>query len=187
MEAEDLAALYRSSDLGFIPYTRERLLVQSGFPLKTLEMAATGLPVVSSHMKPIVGLASAIAVAENDEQFLDSFASLSRSTLTNEERIELLEVASANDYNRKFEEITACVAGSLPADHEVRTRLDDLMLELGYDPWAASCARIFHRFAASPVLAFVLFYDKLAATLPAWSRRLVPRWLKDYVRSLRAE
>jgi glycosyltransferase involved in cell wall biosynthesis len=185
--SDELAALYRSSDLGFIPYRRERLLVESGFPLKTLEMAATGLPVVSSHMKPIVGLASAIAVAEDDEQFLDAFASLSRSALTDEERLELLEVAATNDYDRKFEEVTAFVAGSLQADHGAHTRLDDLVLELGYEPWAASCTRIFNRFAASPVTAFVIAYDKLAAILPTWSRRLVPRWLKDYVRSLRAE
>jgi glycosyltransferase involved in cell wall biosynthesis len=187
MGAAEMAALYRSSDLGFIPYRRERLLVQSGFPLKTLEMAATGLPIVSSHMKPIVGLASAIAVAEDDEQFLNSFASLSRSSLTNEERLELLDVAAANDYDRKFEEVTASVADSLPADHRVHTRLDDLLLELGYEPWAASCTRIFNRFAAPPVVAFVHFYDRLAAALPTWSGRLVPMWFKDYVRSLRAE
>ena len=43
-------------------------LGRSGFPWKTLEMAATGLPVVASQMHPIVGLAAAIAVAEDDEQ-----------------------------------------------------------------------------------------------------------------------
>jgi glycosyltransferase involved in cell wall biosynthesis len=187
MGAAELAALYRSSDLGFIPYRRERLLVQSGFPLKTLEMAATGLPVVSSHMKPIVGLASAIAVAEDDEQFLDSFASLSRASLRDEERLELLDIAAANDYDRKFEEVAASVAGSLPVDDRVHTRLDDLLLQLGHEPWAAACTRIFNRFAAPPVVAFVHFYDRLAAALPRWSGRLIPMWFKNYVRSLRAE
>jgi glycosyltransferase involved in cell wall biosynthesis len=179
MAPTELAALYRSSDLGFIPYRRENWIVRNGFPLKTLEMAATGLPVVASEMKPIVGLASAIAVAEDDEQFLQSFASLSRSTITNEERLELLEVATANDYDRKFEHVVASVAGSRPADRGVHTRLDDLMLNLGYEPWRASCTRIFDRVTAFPVLAFAFVYAKLAAILPTRVRQLVPGRLRD--------
>ncbi|HET6917713.1 MAG TPA: glycosyltransferase [Acidimicrobiales bacterium] len=187
MDAAEMAALYRSSDLGFIPYRHERFLVQSGFPLKTLEMAATGLPVVSSHMKPIAGLASAIAVAADAGQFLDSFASVSRSTLADEERLELVEVAAANDYDRKFEEVVATAAGLLPPERGVQTRLDDLLLEVGYESWSSGCVRIFNRFAAPPVVAFVNLYDRLAAALPKSSGRLVPTWFKDYVRSLRAE
>jgi glycosyltransferase involved in cell wall biosynthesis len=177
IEAAEMAALYRSSDLGFIPYRRERLLVRNGFPLKTLEMAATGLPVVSSHMEPIVGLASAIAVAEDDKQFLSSFASRSRSTLTDAERHELLEVAAANDYDRKFEQVVASLADVLPVGRGAHTRLDDLLLDLGYEPWVASCARIFERLGATPLLTF--------ATVPRSIRRLVSRRLKDHARGLR--
>lgn len=186
-EPTELAALYRSSDLGFIPYRRERWIVRNGFPLKTLEMAATGLPVVASHMEPIEGLASAIAVAEDDEGFLDSFASTSRSTLTDVESLELLEVAAANDYDRKFEQVVERVADSIPTDREVHTQLDDLMLDLGYEPWSASCTRIFNRFKASPLTAFNLVYGKLSENLPAGIHRLVPTWLKNQVRSLRVE
>jgi glycosyltransferase involved in cell wall biosynthesis len=187
MAAEELAALYRSADLGFIPYRRKDWIVRNGFPLKTLEMAATGLPVVASNMQPIVGLASAIAVAEDDRRFLDSFASLSRSALTDEQRLELLEVAAANDYDRKFEEVVTCVADSIPAGGAVHTRLDDLMLDLGYEPWSESCRRIFNRFRASPGMAFSVIYDRLAETLPAWTRQLVPGRLKRQVRNFRAE
>jgi glycosyltransferase involved in cell wall biosynthesis len=185
--AEELAALYRSADIGFIPYRRKDWIVRNGFPLKTLEMAATGLPVVASNMRPIVGLASAIAVAEDDQRFLDFFASLSRSALTDEERLELLEVAEANDYDRKFEEIVTCVAESVPASGAARTRLDDLMLDLGFEPWAESCKRICNRFRASPGLAFSVIYDKLSETLPASTRQLIPEWLKRQVRNFRVE
>jgi glycosyltransferase involved in cell wall biosynthesis len=187
MEPSELAELYRSADLGFIPYRREDWIVRNGFPLKTLEMAATGLPVVASHMRPIVGLASAIAVAEDDQRFLDSFAALSRAALTDQERLELLEVAAANDYDRKFEQVIASVAGVIPAGREVHTRLDDLMSDLGYEAWSASCTRIFDRFRASPVLAFTVVYDKLSEGLPSWVHRLVPASLKNRVRSLRVE
>jgi glycosyltransferase involved in cell wall biosynthesis len=185
MGPEELAALYRSSDLGFIPYRREDRIVRNGFPLKTLEMAATGLPVVSSCMRPIVGLAAAIAVAEDDAQFLDSFATLSRSTITDQERHGLLEVAKANDYDRKFDQVVAGVAGSLPAGRGPHTRLDDLMVDLGYGPWAASCARIFSRFRAP--LAFTFVHGRLGENLPDWALQLVPRRWKDRLRSHRVE
>lgn len=187
MAPDELAALYRSADLGFIPYRRKEWIVRNGFPLKTLEMAATGLPVVATQMQPIVGLASAIVVADGDQGFLDSFASLSRSALTVEEKLELLEVASANDYDRKFEQVVARVADAIPAGGALHTRLDDLMLELGYEPWSASCIRIFNRFKSSPAIAFSLLYERLAELSPIWSRQLVPAWLKRQIRNLRVE
>ena len=187
LTAAELAAVYRSADLGLIPYRREPWIVRNGFPLKTLEMAATGLPVVASHMQPIIGLASAIAVAEDDERFLNAFASISRSSLTEEERLELEEVAAANDYDRKFTQVVGCIVDSVPAGQGVHTRLDELMRSLGHQPWAASCTRIFNRFRISPVLAFAFVYSVLAANLPEWFHRLVPSWVKEQIHSLYVE
>jgi UDP-galactopyranose mutase len=187
MTAEELAALYRSADLGFIPYRRKNWIVRNGFPLKTLEMAATGLPVVASRMEPIFGLASAITVAEDDRRFLDSFGSVSRAGLTDDERRELVEVAAANDYDRKFEEIVGLVIDSIPGAGGPHTRLDDLLLDLGYEPWAASCSKILDRFRTSPGVAFSVLYDRLAETLPERTGQLVPGWLKDRVRNARVE
>lgn len=187
MAPAELAAIYRSADFGFIPYRSKGWIVRNGFPLKTLEMAATGLPVVSSRMQPIVGLASAIAVAQDDRQFLDFFGSVSRTALADEERLELLEVAAANDYDRKFEEVLTCVADSIPADGALHTRLDDLLLDLGYEPWSASCSRIFNRFRASPGLAFSVLYDRIAEISPTWLKPLIPAWLKRRVRDVRVD
>lgn len=187
MTPGELAALYRSADLGFIPYRRESWIVRNGFPLKTLEMAGTGLPVVASHMQPIVGLATAIAVAEDDRGFLDSFASMSRAALTDDERVELLEVAAANDYDRKFEEVVERVAGSIPSDGAVHTRVDDLLLAAGYEPWQASCTRILDRFRPSPLAPFSFVYEKLAGMSPDVVHRFVPTWLKDRARGRRVE
>ena len=51
---EDLPALYWGCDVGILPYRTDMpMLVENGFPLKALEMAAAGLPVVSSLMKPL--------------------------------------------------------------------------------------------------------------------------------------
>jgi hypothetical protein len=134
-------------------------------------------------MQPIVGLAAAIVVAEEDEQFLDSFSSLSRGAIGEEQRLELLEAAAANDYDRKFEQVVAGVASSIPADRKARTKLDDLMLVLGHDPWRASCTRIFDRFKASPLRPLAFAYGMLSPSRPAWSRRLVPAALRDRLRN----
>lgn len=182
LSAHDLAAAYRSADLGFIPYRHDALLVRNGFPLKTLEMAATGLPVVSTRMDPIAGLASAISVTLDDEAFLERFSSLDRSTLSETEKLELLEVAAANDYDRKFEEVTTSIMHAIPGDHGVRTRLDDLMTLLGHEPWRTSCRRIFNRAEASPFhRAFVLVYGTVARFLPERVRHLAPSGLRKRI------
>ncbi len=185
MGPEELAALYRSSDLGFIPYRREKRIVRNGFPLKTLEMAATGLPVVASHMEPIVGLASAIAVAETDEKFLSIFASLSKSTLTDEEALELLRVAAANDYDRKFEQVVSHLAAAVPEGRDSRTRLDDLLTDLGYESWHASCKRLVG--LARPSLLWqggaLLAHDGFTKLVPADTRhRLIPTVVRKWAR-----
>ena len=64
VEPERLPGLYAASDLGLLPYKRTPLLVQSGFPLKALEMAATGVPMASTLLEPLAGLARAIRVTE---------------------------------------------------------------------------------------------------------------------------
>jgi glycosyltransferase involved in cell wall biosynthesis len=185
MAPNELAALYRSCDLGFIPYRREDRIVRNGFPLKTLEMAATGLPVVASRMEPIVGLASAIAVAGDNEQFLDFFASLSRSTLSDEERVELLQVAEANDYDRKFDQVVAHLADSIPEGRVANTRLDDLLLDLGPESWQATCRRLFG--LARPSLlwrgALRMAQHEFTNHVPATTRhRLIPSGLRRWAR-----
>jgi glycosyltransferase involved in cell wall biosynthesis len=184
MSPTELAAVYRSADLGFIPYRQDPWLVRNSFPLKTLEMAATGLPVVASNMEPIVDLAAGIAVSANDERFLDSFASLSRSTLTEDETLELLGVAAANDYEKKFEEVVSSLAAAIPAGRSPGTRLDDLLASVGYDSWLAGCAQIFR--VAKPSLIWrgvLMTYAGLARAVPAETReRLVPASLRKWAR-----
>lgn len=187
MAPTDLAAVYRSADLGFIPYRRDPWLVRNGFPLKTLEMAATGLPVVASRMEPIVGLASAVSVAEDDEGFLRAFSSRSRATLSDGDRTELLEVAAASDYDRKFEEVVGHLVAALPAEGRVETRLDALVAALGHDSWRASCTRI-AQLGRPPVLwrGLLLAYERLAEVIPDETRHLlipsaVRRWARGRV------
>jgi glycosyltransferase involved in cell wall biosynthesis len=64
--------LYRNSSTGIIPYLLDPVIVESGFPLKTLEMAATGLPVVTTQMKSLEGISPLICVTKDHSNFLQS-------------------------------------------------------------------------------------------------------------------
>ena len=49
--AERLPSIYAACDVGMLPYVRNPLLYENGFPLKTFEMVAAGLPIVVQHLK----------------------------------------------------------------------------------------------------------------------------------------
>jgi hypothetical protein len=63
--------LYQQSDTGIIPYTNDPVIVESGFPLKALEMVATGLPVVTSQMKSLLNLTPLMVTTASHSEFID--------------------------------------------------------------------------------------------------------------------
>jgi glycosyltransferase involved in cell wall biosynthesis len=102
-----LPAIYRAADFGFIPYTHDRLLVDNGFPLKALEMAAAGLPVISTYMRPLESLSPPLTVTPDDKTFLSAFK---RAHSTPHTRKALRNLAAANDYDSKFSYIVSHLA-----------------------------------------------------------------------------
>ncbi|HEX4149929.1 MAG TPA: glycosyltransferase, partial [Pirellulales bacterium] len=123
-EPERLPDIYAAASLGFIPYQTSPMLVESGFSLKALEMAASGLPVVSSRMRPLCGLARALYVASDDDDFVAAVGRLDRARISNDERDELIATARANDYDAKFASVLQLCDRELGADHALTNRLD---------------------------------------------------------------
>lgn len=99
---DDLPGIYQAADVGFIPYVTDRLIVDNGFPLKALEMAATGLPVVTTQMRPLTAYSPPLAVTSTYEEFIENVAEAKRSEDLGKA---LRAVAAANDYDAKFEAI----------------------------------------------------------------------------------
>lgn len=133
-----LSALYAAADVGLIPYRQDPLIVVNGFPLKTFEMAATGLPVVSTLMRPIVGLADGISVTDSPDRFLAKLGELSRDTLSAEQREELITISAENDYDRKFDRVLELLEDRIPLSRP-RTCLDSIISALGVDAWYEIC------------------------------------------------
>jgi len=62
--------LYRNSETGIIPYLHDPVIVESGFPLKALEMVGTGLPIVTTRMKSLERISPFIRTSENHSDFI---------------------------------------------------------------------------------------------------------------------
>jgi glycosyltransferase involved in cell wall biosynthesis len=107
VSVERLAAIYRAADIGFMPFVQNRLNVENGFPLKTMEMAATGLPVVSVYLRPLAPLSPPLSVARDDNDFIVRVQAAERSPLLAQS---LRTLAAQNDYDVKFSAIVARLA-----------------------------------------------------------------------------
>jgi glycosyltransferase involved in cell wall biosynthesis len=143
VDPDRLPDLYAATDVGLIPYRQDAWLVENGLPLKAFEMGASGLPVVSSLMKPLVGLAAGLVVTSSADDFVDAFGRTSRATLSPAGLAELKAVSSANDYDHKFEQILEALEERTPG-LPVTTRVDRLIEILGLE-WFASEARFSSR------------------------------------------
>jgi glycosyltransferase involved in cell wall biosynthesis len=115
LDPDDLPRLYTLADRGFIPYRHLPFIVKNGFPLKALEMAAAGLPVVSSLMEPLLAVPDAVETARTQEDFIERLKRASRRTRPPALAARADSVCRAYDYDRLFErviEIAREIAGS---------------------------------------------------------------------------
>jgi glycosyltransferase involved in cell wall biosynthesis len=112
--AEDLPELYRRCDVGLIPYRTDLpMIVENGFPLKALEMAAAGLPVVASFMKPLCEVAGAVTVAADAESFCAAVAAHSRSSRSEPDRVVAEQICRVYDHDLLFDRMAQALVPSI--------------------------------------------------------------------------
>jgi glycosyltransferase involved in cell wall biosynthesis len=141
VELARLPDLYAAADVGVIPYRQHPLFSENAFPLKLFEMGASGLPVVTTPMNSITEIPTAFLVADSTETFLDQLGERSRELLTAAQREELLRVSAENDYDRKFDQVLAVLAGSVSGIRPPQTRLDEAVSTMGVSAWLNVCRR----------------------------------------------
>jgi hypothetical protein len=144
-----LPGLYGAADVGLIPYKKTPLLVDNGFPLKALEMCATGLPVVSTLMKPIVGLTDGLVVVSDHSSFLERLSATSRASLTEAQKEDMRRVCQAHDYDRKFATVLSLLESEREAAPPTRTRFDVLLAD-NFGPWTQLGVREWQRRSTPP-------------------------------------
>jgi len=172
VDPDRLPDIYAAADVGIIPYRQDAYLVENGLPLKALEMCATGLPVVSTLMKPLAGLAAGLVVTTSASQFLEAFSKTSRTSVSASDAAELIAVSAANDYDRKFEEVIGALTPHL-TESECTTRVD-LLTDSFRSDWTASEVRFSRWLTLSlPARSLIFLYS------------LVPTPLRRRLRSMR--
>lgn len=110
LDIGDVPWLYRIADRGFIPYRSIPFFTKSAFPLKALEMAATGLPVVASLMQPLLAVPDAVDVATDEDAFIEKLGRASRRNRSPEAAARADAVCRAYDYDRLFEQMLAIMS-----------------------------------------------------------------------------
>jgi hypothetical protein len=136
-----LPGLYGAADVGLIPYKRSRFLVENGFPLKALEMCATGLPVVSTFMRPIEGLMDELAVVRDDDSFVRTLGRMSRSALSEAQLEKMRRVCQQHDYDLKFRTVLDTAGMLLGDQREPETRWDAVVHRAHATQWMQLGAR----------------------------------------------
>ena len=186
IDVDRLPTIYRTADVGIIPYKQTRNIVESGFPLKALEMCATGLPVVTTPMEPLRHLHESLVVADSAEDFLEQVGRVDRRSLTEAQQQTLAELCASNDYNQKFEEVMALIAGSNIVG-DPSTALDALVGAFGHEEWQALCStsrgdlgNLGRRLAAK-------MYSAVGEATPPRVRSAIPPGVRSYVRRKVAE
>lgn len=110
---EAVSALYHWATVGIIPYVKLPTLVRNGLPLKALEMAATGMPVVSSLMEPLKKFSAAVHVSADDDDFLKAVAEVDRAALDAAAQAAMRQLCRAHDYDVLFARAREAVEGAL--------------------------------------------------------------------------
>lgn len=141
--------VYAAADLGVVPYRQDAWLVENGFPLKVLEMGATGLPVVSTWMRPIERLGRGVVVTRTREAFKKAVAATSRRSVGDAVIAELVRVSASHDYDAKFETVAAALEQTL-GQSAPRTMLD-LLISESRSYWHEGERRLLHRIANTPL------------------------------------
>ena len=116
VDPDRLPDLYAAADIGIIPYKDLLVIRESGFALKALEMLASGLPVVSSLMRPMTGLTEGLAVVDNAADFLETLGTLCRSALSDQARAQMAAFCRENDYGQKFRQVLGSLTQTLAPD-----------------------------------------------------------------------
>jgi hypothetical protein len=190
---ERLPDLYSAADVGFVPYKQTRLLVENGFPLKVLEMCATGLPVVSTLMKPIAGLTRGLVVAADAATFIRGVGHMSRSELSEPDRLDMDRLCRQHDYDEKFREVLRIIEREVKDEWNPETRLDAALSgalgqewkTLTIEAWSGEAwtggvvgSRLRSRLVEYALQRAFRVYGRI----PLGARHLVPRAVRRWVR-----
>ncbi len=127
VDPDRIPDLYAAADVGVIPYKAAAYIRENGFALKALEMLAAGLPVVSTMMRPLVGISNDLHVTEQSEDFLSVLSRVDRRHLSASQRDDMRQVAQQYDYESRFPIALAAIRDTVGNAPALRIRLKEFL------------------------------------------------------------
>lgn len=180
MQPQDLPALYRRCDVGIIPYREDMpMLVDNGFPLKAFEMAAAGLPVVSSLMRPLLDVPEVVVVASGAQAFRAALGRNSRRTRSAQAAAAADRVCRAYDYDMLFEQMLAAFEARFEQRQPPTGGLDALQHCMGFKRYLDMLARFDEPVSPSSSMPF---FVRCWSRVPLPVKRAVPETVRQRMR-----
>jgi glycosyltransferase involved in cell wall biosynthesis len=179
--AEDLPALYWCCDVGFIPYRTDLpVIVENGFPLKALEMAAAGLPVVASLMKPLREVSDAVTVTSDAEAFCAAIATHSRRHRDEAERKAAEQICRGYDYDFLFERMAQSLSQRIGDGRSQPAEFKRLCERIGIESYTEAVVRL--KDAPKMWQRARFWLGVLLSIIPAKTRHILPEPIRRFGR-----
>jgi hypothetical protein len=93
-------------------------------------MLASGLPVVSTLMRPLVDLTEGLVVVDNASDFRERVGTLCRGALSQQAQAHMAALCRANDYDNKFRQVLGSLVEIVEPDAAPASHHDPFMAEL---------------------------------------------------------
>jgi glycosyltransferase involved in cell wall biosynthesis len=189
VDADRLPSIFATADVGLIPYRQTPFLVDNGFPLKTFEMQAAGLPVISTYMKPLEPHAGpGLRIAATAEEFVPMLRTTTRAGLSERARAAMSAASRAQDYDGKVERVAAVLDEILASSGEARAPGAELFGFFGQPKeWLSTLEGELRKLTGSRPRTMATFRAELAARLTrhrSVAARLIPQPMRRRLRRL---
>jgi hypothetical protein len=101
-------------------------------------MLAAGLPVVSTMMRPLVGISNELHVAKNGNEFVSVFSRIDRRKLSPSQKSVMRDDSLRYDYESRFPLLLSAIGDAVEKESPLRVRLDEFAKALSTAEFGAA-------------------------------------------------
>lgn len=117
---QQLQAVMRRVTVGLIPFIQSDWIIHRSLPLKAFEYLACGLPVVTVPIRALEGHSDLFCFASDADQFIEGILKVAPITCDSSVVARRIAAAQQQDYDPKYDRLTATIAALQPPCHAPR-------------------------------------------------------------------
>jgi glycosyltransferase involved in cell wall biosynthesis len=136
---EQVRELAFKASVGIGPYAPKEEMLAAGIPLKAFEYVACALPVVIAPFHSLQGFQEVFEFASTAQEYMEAITRAAATRYDPTAIKKRLEIASQQDYDKRFEALVGEIGALMKEDRPFRPRLQVLVL---YDDATTSIRKI---------------------------------------------